>query len=98
MVSNRFNQGAGHQNGNDYIREFNEFYFLVVPELLIKSHYPSDEKWQLTKKIYTLKEFEKQTDIHSTFYQCGFITFSPYEGYLELKIKIHKYLLFMVKI
>jgi hypothetical protein len=32
---------------------------LVIPELLIKSHYPSDEKWQLTKKIYTLKEFEK---------------------------------------
>ena len=25
--------GAGHSNGNKYIREFNEFYFLADPEL-----------------------------------------------------------------
>jgi len=51
-----------------YIREFNEFYFLPDPELLIRSHFPLDENWQLTKKIYTLNEFEKWPDIHSNFY------------------------------
>jgi len=77
--------GAGHSNGNVYIREFNEFYFLPDPELLIRSHFPLDENWQLTKKIYTLKEFEKWPDIHSNFYQCGFSNFFPEEGYFELK-------------
>jgi len=77
--------GAGHSNGNEYVREFNEFYFLPDPELLIRSHFPSDEKWQLTKKIYTLIEFEKWPCIHSNFYQCGFRDFSPEEGYFELK-------------
>ena len=60
--------GAGHSNGNEYIREFNEFYFLPDPELLIRSHFPSNENWQLTKNIYTLNEFEKWPQIYSNFY------------------------------
>lgn len=77
--------GAGHTNGSKYEREFNEFYFLADPELLIRSHFPSDENWQLTKKIYTLDEFEKWPHIHSNFYQCGFRKYYPEEGYFELK-------------
>ena len=77
--------GSGHSIGNDYIRKFNEFYFLEDPELLIKSHFPSNKNWQLTKRIYTLEEFEKWPDIYSIFYQCGFRTFIPEEGLIELK-------------
>ena len=77
--------GAGHSNGNKYVREFNEFYFLADPELLIRSHFPLDEKWQLTKKTYTLDEFEKWPKIHSNFYQCGFSKYYPNEGYFEIK-------------
>ena len=77
--------GSGHSIGNDYIRKFNEFYFLADPELLIKSHFPSNKNWQLTKRIYTLEEFEKWPDIYSIFYQCGFRTFIPEEGLIELK-------------
>ena len=44
--------GAGHIENKDYVRAFNEFYFLPDSELLIKSHFPEDEKWQLTKKIF----------------------------------------------
>ena len=77
--------GSGHSIGNHYRRQFNEFYFLADPELLIKSHFPSNINWQLTKRIYTLEEFEKWPAIDSTFYQCGFRTFSPEEGLIELK-------------
>ena len=31
MVSFVSTWGAGHSNGNEYIREFNEFYFLPDP-------------------------------------------------------------------
>ena len=77
--------GAGYSNGNEYIREFHEFYFLADPEILIKTHFPSDEKWQLTEKTYTLSEFEKWPQIFSNFYQYGFTSFYPEEGCLELK-------------
>ena len=76
--------GAGHSNGNKYIREFNPFYFLADPELLIKTHFPSDEKWQLTEKTYKLSEFEKWPEVYSEFYQFGFRHFYPEEGYFEL--------------
>ena len=76
--------GAGHSNGNKYIREFNPFYFLADPELLIKTHFPSDEKWQLTEKTYKLSEFEKWPQVYSEFYQFGFRHFYPEEGYFEL--------------
>ena len=76
--------GAGHSIGNKYIREFNKFYFLADPELLIKTHFPSDEKWQLTEKTYKLSEFEKWPQVHSQFYQYGFKHFYPEEGYFEL--------------
>ena len=79
--------GAGHSNGNKYIREFCEFYFLADPELLIKTHFPSNEKWQLTKKIYKLSEFEKWPKVFSNFYEFGFRQFYPEEGCLELNDK-----------
>ena len=49
--------GAGHLEGKQHIQVLNEFYFFADPELLIKSHFPADDKWQLTKKKYTLEEF-----------------------------------------
>ena len=76
--------GAGHSIGNKYIREFNKFYFLADPELLIKTHFPSDEKWQLTEKTYKLSEFEKWPKVYSEFFQYGFRHFYPEEGYFEL--------------
>ena len=42
--------GAGHTEGKKYIKCYTEFYFLANPELLIKTHFPADDKWQLTKK------------------------------------------------
>ena len=76
--------GSGYSMCGVYVREFNEFYFLADPELLIKTHFPSDEKWQLTKKVYKLSEFEKWPKVFSEFYQFGFQSFYPEEGYLEL--------------
>jgi archaellin len=77
--------GAGHIEGKEYQKAFNEFYFLADPELLIKSHFPQDEKWQLTKKKYTMEEFMKWPQINSNFHKYEFNKFSPEEGFIELK-------------
>ena len=36
--------GTGHIEGKKFIKSYNEFYFLVDPKLLIKTHFPADEK------------------------------------------------------
>ena len=77
--------GAGYIKGKSYVKEFNEFYFLTNPEFLIKSHFPEEEKWQLTKKRYTLADFERWPLVYDNFYKNGFTKFLPEEGVLEFK-------------
>ena len=64
------------------------------PELLIKSHFPADDKWQLTKKKYTLEEFSNQPKVQSNFYLYKFDKYYPEQGLIELKKEILKNLLF----
>ena len=77
--------GAGSIEGKKYNKSFNEFYFLADPELLIKTHFPENPQWQLTKKKYTLDEFLKWPVIKSRFYEYGFKTCFPNEGLIKLK-------------
>ena len=77
--------GAGSIEGKKYKKSFNEFYFLADPELLIKTHFPENPQWQLTKKKYTLDEFLKWPVIKSRFYEYGFKTCFPNEGLIKLK-------------
>ena len=58
---------------------------MADPELLIKTHFPENSKWQLTKKKYSLNEFLKWPLIKSRFYEFGFKKFFPNEGLIILK-------------
>ena len=79
--------GAGHIEGNQFKKEFNEFYFLPNPELLIKTHFPENEKWQLTEKKYTIEEFLKWPKINNNFNKYEFNKYYPEEGFINLKDK-----------
>ena len=76
--------GAGHVEKRDFIKSYNEFYFMTNPELLIKTHFPEDDKWQLTKRKYTFEEFLKWPHIKHYFYKYGFRNFLPEEGLINL--------------
>ena len=79
--------GAGHIEGKEFKKEFNEFYFFPNPEMLIKSHFPEDEKWQLTEKRYTFEEFLKWPKVSHNFNNYEFNKFYPEEGFIDLKDK-----------
>ena len=72
--------GSGYVEGKKFIKSYSEFYFFANPELLIKTHFPAHDKWQLTKKNYTLEEFLKWPHIKSIFYTFGFENYFPEEG------------------
>ena len=79
--------GAGHFEGKKFIKQFNELFFCINPELLIQTHFPENEKWQLTKRIHTLDEFLKKPQINTNFFEFNFNKYSPEEGFIILKDK-----------
>jgi transglutaminase/protease-like cytokinesis protein 3 len=62
--------GAGHvdQRG-EYIREFDEHYFLTPPEEFIYDHFPSDENWQLLDDPIDLSTYENMPLLKSYFFK-----------------------------
>ena len=64
--------GAGHLKDKKFVKSYNEFYFMTNPELLIKTHFPEDDKWQLTKRKYTFEEFLKWPHIKHYFSKYHF--------------------------
>ena len=90
--------GTGFTNSNDiFVKTFNDLYFCADPELLIKSYFPEDRKWQLTKKNYTLEEFSSWPHFSFEFFGSDIDNYSPEEGYIKIKnindINIRKYII-----
>ena len=83
--------GSGIIQEKKFTKKLNEFYFLADPELLIHTHFPANDKWQLTKKKYTLEEFLKWPQIKENFYAYGFNKYYPKEGFLELDTNSQKF-------
>ena len=77
--------GAGHIKDRRFVKEYNEFYFLADPELLIKTHFPEDDKWLLTQRKYSFEEFLKWPLVKNNFYKYGFEKYYPEEGLIELR-------------
>ena len=49
--------GPNQITSKDPNENFNLFYILIWPNLLINSHFPAEDNWQLTDKIITFKQF-----------------------------------------
>ena len=76
--------GAGHIEDRRFVKCYNEYYFLTDPETFIKTHFPQEEKWQLTKKRYTLEEFLEWPKVKSHFYENQYERYFPEQGLIEL--------------
>lgn len=55
----------GSGNGND--APPNDTYFMIRPELLIFTHFPEEERWQLLERPVSLHEFERKPIIYPLF-------------------------------
>ena len=82
--------GSGYIEGREFIKKFNEFFFCTNPELLIQTHFPENEKWQLTKRLYTFEEFLNMPQINANFFEFNFNKYYPEEGFIILKNKNRK--------
>jgi len=63
--------GAGHLRENEFIFEFNPFYFMVNPEHLIYTHFPEKSENQLLAKSRTMEKFINSVALEHFYFDYG---------------------------
>ena len=77
--------GAGYiDETNQFIRQFQEHYFLTPPESFILDHLPEDQQWQLIDRPISLREFEDYLFLKPAFFRYGLSVKSHYKNTLNI--------------
>ena len=69
--------GSGSCDGDNFVKNFREFYFCTNPEAFIRTHLPEEQKWQLISPTITLQNFVNMLLVNEAFYENGFSDISP---------------------
>ena len=72
--------------GNEYIRHYNDFYFLTPPSDFIRDHYPEDLQWTLLKDPPVYREFVQSPFRYSGFIKAGLSSYFPAKGVIEVSV------------
>ena len=72
--------------GNEYIRQFNDFYFLTPPSDFIRDHYPEDPQWSLLKDPPVYREFAQSPFRYSGYVKAGVSSYFPSKGVIDVSV------------
>jgi Transglutaminase-like superfamily len=72
--------------GNEYIRQYNDFYFLTPPSDFIRDHYPEDLRWTLLKEPPVYREFGQSPFRYSGYIKAGVSSYFPAKGVIDVSI------------
>jgi len=82
-------------NGNLFVQDYNDGYFLTDPILFAKNHYPIEKKWFLNKNLKVSK-FIAEPIIYGETFQHQIIPIYPKE--LNTTIKKNEEIIFSIKL
>lgn len=68
---------------NEYVKQYNDFYFLTAPEDFFRDHYPEDIQWALLDNPPFYREFNQKPFRHSGFNKYGITSYFPEKGIIE---------------
>ncbi|GHN00370.1 hypothetical protein WSM22_18590 [Cytophagales bacterium WSM2-2] len=72
-----WSSGAIDLEQQQFVKKYNNAYFLADPELFVRNHYPVDTSWILLKKKPTMQEFLNRPLIYYAAYNHGVTRFTP---------------------
>lgn len=72
--------------GEEFVREYDDNYFLSNPEQFIKDHYPDDIRWTLLPDTKVPPEFKFSPFMQKSFYKYSITSFSPRKGVIEAAV------------
>ena len=68
---------------NEYVRQYNNFYFLTPPEEFIRDHYPEDPQWTLLNNHPVYREYNQSPFRYSGFIKAGINSYFPARGVID---------------
>ncbi|MBM3415221.1 MAG: hypothetical protein FJY20_01990 [Bacteroidetes bacterium] len=79
---------SGYINLRDgeFVRDYNDRYFLTAPEVFIKDHYPDDPRWTLLPDDKVPDEFRHSPFRQKAFAKYSFTSFYPGKGIIEAAV------------
>ena len=72
--------------GNEYIRQYNDFYFLTSPSDFIRDHYPEDLQWTLLNDPPVYREFGQSPFRYSGYIKAGVSSYFPARGVIDVTV------------
>ena len=67
----------------EFVRDYNNRYFLASPEYFIRDHYPDDPRWTLLQDPKLPEEFRSSPFRQRSFNKYGFTSYSPNRGIID---------------
>ncbi len=64
-------------DAREFVKDYNDGFFLASPELFVKNHYPLHKKWLLTEENISLEAFVKSPIIYVDTFKHGVIPITP---------------------
>jgi transglutaminase/protease-like cytokinesis protein 3 len=68
---------------NEYVRQYDDQYFLTPPEQFIRDHYPEDAGWTLLPDHISFREFTNSPFRYSAYVKTGILSHLPARGIIE---------------
>ncbi|HEX7847283.1 MAG TPA: transglutaminase domain-containing protein [Chitinophagaceae bacterium] len=70
----------------EFLKYYDDYYFLTPPDKFIKHHYPDDLHWALLDELPAMNEFRQTPYRQRSFVKYPIINFSPATGLIEASI------------
>ena len=71
---------------NEFVRQYNDLYFLTPPQQMIRSHYPEDLRWSLLPNPPTLHEYRNAPFRPTAFIKYTIKGYKPSSGIIEAAV------------
>lgn len=86
LVDATWASGFTNFSGDQFIKQYDPYYFLTPPQHFIRDHYPEDIRWTLMKSPSTPKDFYFSPFKHTAFVKFRIQSFSPASGILQANL------------
>ena len=74
------------RSSGEFVRHYDDYYFLSSPEKFIEHHYPDDQRWTLMSDPPAMQEFRYTPFCQKSFNKYGITSFYPARGVIETKV------------
>jgi hypothetical protein len=74
------------RSSDEFVKHYDDYYFLTPPEQFIRHHYPDDLRWTLLKNPPPLYEFRYTPFKHRSYVKYEITDFFPSRGTIEANI------------